>query len=230
MDHNIIVLDLETRRSADDCRYCCKPMKTLDSNASCGNSFTHCAIGWDNKAALGLSVGCYYSSSTQKITWFDEASLETTVSDLTYYHGDAILVSFNGIGFDFPLMCELLRERHGLLEHNETTRFCVAFEERASESYDILAEIWKADPEDRFARSNSLDAISQANGLGAKLSHGAQVPRDWAAGRWANVLNYCADDVYKTKALFDLVASGQPLQRPGKAPLYIRDPFIQEKP
>jgi hypothetical protein len=96
---------------------------------------------------------------------------------------------------------------------------CDAFKALAAISYDILAEIWRVDPKRKFERGlNSLDAIAQANGLGAKLSNGAQAPRDWAAGRHADVVNYCADDIYKTMALFETICTtGQILRGDGKA-------------
>jgi predicted PolB exonuclease-like 3'-5' exonuclease len=135
------------------------------------------------------------------------------------------MVSFNGIQFDFPLMRGILRRM--LVEsplpisdpsQADLNDLCNEFKSRAAQSYDILAEIWRVDPKRKFERGlNSLDAIAQANGLGAKLSNGAQAPRDWAAGRHADVVNYCADDIYKTMALFETICTtGQILRGDGK--------------
>ena len=101
---------------------------------------------------------------------------------------------------------------------------CDTFKIHCAQSYDLLDQIWHQDPEDRFQKDNSLDAISQASGLGAKLSHGAQAPRDWRAGHYAQVLNYCQDDVLKTKALFEMVCAGQPILRGNGLPITLPIP------
>ncbi len=195
-DKNIIVLDLETLHSADGV-----------------------PSGWTNKPALGLSIGCYWDYSDQRIHWFDRESLEATVRLLVARQ--PLMVSFNGIGFDFPLMRGILRQEVEL-----TMGMCDQFKILAADSYDILLEVWKADPAGRRKRGlNSLDAISQASGLGAKQSHGAQAPKDWKDGKVADVLNYCQDDVYKTKALFELAVDGKPITRGNGEEMLLPDPF-----
>jgi hypothetical protein len=205
---NTIVLDLETARSADDCRHCGSPFDSGNHALGIGHGFEK--IGWDDKAALGLSIGCYWDYADSRIHWFDTPGLIEVIR--LFVERMPLLVSFNGIGFDFPLLRELLLHASQTgFELSEAAVMAISFEAlyTAPEfSYDILAEIWKVDPARKFEPGlNSLDAIAQANGLGAKLSHGAQAPRDWALGRYASVLNYCQDDVYKTKALFELIVS-----------------------
>ena len=216
MSDSIIVLDLETARSADDCRHCekpkddHKPKRAVESQLFCfdGPEYSFEPIGWNNKPALGLSIGGYYDYADGIVHWFDEHSLEPTMAYLV--ERQPLMVSFNGIGFDFPLMRGILRQRADE-RANETVNMrlsplCDAFKALAASSYDILAETWRADPVRKFERGlNSLDAIAQANGLGPKLSHGAQAPRDWQAGKHADVINYCQDDILKTKALFELI-------------------------
>ena len=222
---NIIVLDLETARSAEDCRHCdepqdmhgsgtagwCRPYENISVG---GTGEVYTPIGWDNKPALGLSIGGYYDYEDSRIHWFDEYNLEGAVETLV--ERQPLMVSFNGIGFDFPLMRGILRRRAQHIrinsiedmfdKANSLNYYCNLFKELAANSYDILAEIWKADPDRKYERGlNSLEAIAQANGLGPKLSHGAQAPRDWQAGKHADVVNYCQDDVLKTKALFELI-------------------------
>jgi hypothetical protein len=221
---NTIVLDLETANSAQDCLYCGQPEDAHDPLAGgllCprrhgGNGEKFTSIGWHNKVALGLSIGCYWDYADARIHWFDTHTVERAVVQ-EVVDRQALLVSFNGIGFDFPLMVGLLR-RHAITLPKEIgvalLKLCAEFETLCEASYDILAEIWKLDEQSKYARGvNSLDAIAQANGLGAKLSNGALAPRDWAAGRYADVLNYCQDDTLKTKDLFELVLRGQPILR-----------------
>lgn len=220
---HVVVLDLETLWSADDCRHCGHPedahmISTLAGGNYCppGQMRTgYERLGWDAKAALGLSVGCYWSYADSRIYWFDMHTLQATMQ--AFIDQQLLMVSFNGIGFDFPLMRALLYDCADKAstedDRQPLLRLCADFTVLCASSYDLLAEIWKQDPDDKYARSNSLDAISQASGLGAKLSHGAQAPRDWQARRYANVLNYCQDDVYKTKSLFEMICRGEPIIR-----------------
>ena len=217
MPNDIIVLDLETARSADDCKHCRQRKEEHRSESSLchyyvGSDASYEPIGWTNKPALGLSIGGYYSYVDDRIHWFDEHNLEATI--VKFVDEQPLMVSFNGIGFDFPLMRGILRQREGKKEVDQIDGLnelrlgvlCDAFKTLAANSYDILAEIWQADPSSKFKKGlNSLDAIAQANGLGAKISHGAQAPRDWAAGKHADVINYCQDDILKTRALFEKV-------------------------
>lgn len=224
MPRNIIVLDLETARSAEDCKHCgdARPAH-FEPDAVCVTERREETkfepIGWGNKPALGLSIGGYYSYVDEYIHWFDEHNLTSTIERLVAKK--PLMVSFNGIGFDYRLMRGIVRRRAEPLaldgyqeEAQGLTDLCDAFKLLAANSYDILAEIWHADPRSRFTRSlNSLDSIAQANGFGPKLGNGAQAPRDWAAGRCANVMNYCSLDIYLTKWLFDMICEGKPIAR-----------------
>jgi hypothetical protein len=100
---NVVVLDLETMRSAQDCRLCYEAKDDHMGNP-CGAHYT--PIGWDDHALLGLSIGCVWSFKRGAPGWFDVYTLEATVRD--FVESQPLLVSFNGIGFDFPLMRALL--------------------------------------------------------------------------------------------------------------------------
>ena len=209
---NIVVIDLETAFSADDCRHCgdqraCNVTSQLQCMGDPTNRFT--PIGWDDKANLGLSIGGYYRYRSDRVFWFNEANLEQTVSILI--EEQPLMVSFNGVNFDYPIIEEVLRQRaqsdvspdivdkyylHGLAD---------SFMPLAANSYDIFAEI-RASGQAKSGQT-TLGALCEANGLGSKLSHGAQAPRDWQDGKHADVINYCSDDIYKTKALFELISS-----------------------
>lgn len=224
-EKNIVVLDLETAKSADDCKHCGATARqhTLTTEYHCE---TFEEIGWDNKAALGLSIGCYFDYRDSHIHWFDIHALEETMQK--FVETQPLLVSFNGKSFDFPLMQACLTQipnypnwvvDRGILEQN--------WQDLCAASYDILAEIWKVDPRSKFTRGlNSLNAISRANGLGDKLSHGAEAPRRWARGEYAHVLNYCQDDVLKTKALFEQIVTIEKILRGDHKPIILRSPFL----
>ena len=176
---NIIVLDLETARSAKDVEG-----------------------GWQNKASLGLSIGGYYDYFIDRIQWFDLHSLIDTISYLTTHK--PLMVSFNGVAFDFPLMRAVVRHNFPPQVADEAEPMLQEFKALAAGSYDILAEIWRADSVGKYEKGlNSLDAIAQANNLPAKLGTGEEAPRWWAAGEHALVLNYCAHDIWLTRKLFE---------------------------
>lgn len=213
---NIIVLDLETAHSAGELE-----------------------TGWKDKIALGLSIGCFWSYPNNVMHWFDMYNLLDTVRVLVA--DQPVMVSFNGISFDFDLICALIHDYADDMSRcpqNNIELFIrsqeilhalgAAFDDLASRSYDILAEIWKIDPENRFNSSlNSLNVICQQSGLGPKLSSGAQAPKDWQAGRIAKVLNYCQDDVQKTRELFEMICRGNPIIRGDGQPILMPRPRIQ---
>jgi hypothetical protein len=244
---NCIVLDCETRASADDCRYCGHDVDTHRWGVNVSPSTPApttliCRhfekIGWEDKVALGLSIGCYWDYQDGLCHWFDPHTLEATMRLCVAWQ--PLLGSFNGRQFDFPLMRGLLRRQadammqaqeagEGQLDAEELIALCDAFKVLCATSYDLLAEIWKADPARKFERGlNSLEAIAQASGLGPKLSHGAQAPRDWRNGHIAKVLNYCQSDVYLTKTLFEMVCEDKSIIRGDGLPLLLPRPVFEE--
>lgn len=217
---NTIVLDLETLHSAEDCRLCgaTKKRHAMDFQ---GEYHQYRPFGWDNPPALGLSIGAYWDHSDSRLHWFDRMTLEATVQ--LFVTRQPLLVSFNGIGFDFPLMRGLLRQQADGDANQALVSICDAFEMLYTTSYDILAEIWKADPARKFERGlNSLGVISEANGFGQKEMDGAMAPRLWTQRRYAEVIAYNVGDVLKTKGLFEQICTqgtilrgdGQPIELP----------------
>lgn len=235
MPSNVCILDLETQHSADDCRWCMAPDAQHHADGACAawegerppaSVHQFAPIGWDAKLALGLSVGCYWDGADAQLHWFDPPTLEATVR--LFVARQPLLVSFNGITFDFALMRALLRHEaeRRRLNDDETAPtvdhaaeragalmdLCDAFKTLCSTSYDILRELWKQDPTRKHERGlNSLDALCRANGLPVKEMTGAEAPRLWREGRYAEVIQYNAGDAMRTKALFTMICAGQPI-------------------
>lgn len=187
---NIAVLDIETRRSA----------KEVEGE-------------WTNKAGLGISIGGYYDYQSEMIWWFDERTVIDAIELLLIHR--PLLVSFNGIAFDFALMRAVVRHTGEPLD-DDTEKMLQAFKTWVkAESYDILAEVWRADAEGKYARGlNSLDALARANGLPPKTGNGEEAPIWWREGQHARVLNYCSHDIWLTRQLFELLAeTGGVVQR-----------------
>lgn len=213
---NIIVLDLEVLNSPEWCKHCLQeslahePLTGACRRKSIGQTFSK--IGWEDYNLLGIAIGCYYDYQDDRYHYFDSRDLERIMTQ--FLQRKPLMVSFNGKHFDFPLMATCLQ--------SATTADTWAPMQRPwasliESSYDILYEIWQVDPITRFHTGNGLDAISQANGYGAKEMHGAYAPVTWRTGRYVEVVEYCTGDVWKTKKLFEQAGWGEPIRRPAGA-------------
>lgn len=239
---NVVVLDIETLKSADDCRHCgtAKEAHAPDQRRGDGSLWvwpcpdgrpaSYAGIGWERKADLGLSIGCYWSYADMRLHWFDRHTLEATMR--LFVEAKPLLVSFNGIQFDFSLMRGLLRQQADdghecALWGDQVRLLCDQFKALCASSYDLLAEIWTLRPEDKLVRGlNSLDVLCRANGLPLKEMDGASAPRLWAQGRYAEVLTYCAGDVERTRLLFEMVCAGKPIIRGDGESLRLPPPML----
>lgn len=201
---NICVLDLEIAHSPDEL-----------------------PTGWDDKAALGLSIGCYYHYGDGLVHWFDTHIVHHTMTTLLME--EPLIVSFNGRNFDAMVMWEVsegeIIDHGGSLMGRESPGDWFNLWRN---SYDILHECWRLVDRRRQPRgSHTLDALCAANGLGQKTGNGALAPQLWQQGCIAAVLNYCQQDVMLTKALFEhLLAHDGVLQRPGLSPLRLPLPDL----
>lgn len=210
MPSSVLVLDCETLHSASQCATC-----LAWDGQGCGHNTP---IGWRDYQALGLSIGCAYAPAEAHWTIFDGPLLVAFLSRCVAQ--ESCLVTFNGRGFDLPLLCRLVQDAETLRE-----------EVLALPHYDILHAIWQVDPVGKFTKGNSLDAVSQANGLPAKTGHGALAPQWWAAGQVAEVINYCMHDVWLTYQLYDKICRGEPLARGGDlAPVTLPLPAWEAAP
>lgn len=238
-EYNVVVLDVETLQSADDCRHCGQSQDVCSARRGNAPTYMHDfeSIGWDNYAELGLSIGCIYSYDIDRYEFFDMHTLEATMRELV--EQQPLLVSFNGKQFDGPLLCAVLHQQvvqgfptteQEAQDQSSIASLCNATALLWSESYDILGEIWDADPARKFECGlNSLGAISQANGYGAKEMDGTMAPRLWAQGHHAEVATYCMANVWKTRKLFEqIVDTGEILRGDGQ-PIRLRAPFAKEQ-
>lgn len=196
----IIVLDLEVANSPDDV-----------------------PSGWNDKRALGLSIGGYYSYVDGEIHWFDQENLAETMQKIV--EQQPCIVSFNGIGFDSLVMAECI----DLDPTMRTTASGIITEfvdgpwhSLWRSSYDILAEIWKRYGRNTERGLNSLDSILAANGLRPKTGHGAWAPKLWQQGKIAEVINYCQNDILRTKELFELISRQEGRLQRRTGPIHIR--------
>lgn len=214
---HIVVFDTETLRSAHDCLYCGQALD--DPRAAtlgpCVAGQVHTPIGWDRKQHLGLSIACWFDYKDMAYHWFDVHTLEATIR--RWVHSQPLLVSFNGLEFDGPLLRTLLRrclpqpDTHPEGAASVLHALCADFAALILAGYDVLQACWQAVPRpQRTKGAFTLDALSQANGYGSKTMPGALAPRLWAQGRYAEVIEHNYQDVVKTRNLFEhIVRTGR---------------------
>jgi hypothetical protein len=213
---NIVVVDVETLRSAEDCLRCARPRE--DHSLAAEVRFAHACpgyepIGWDRKGVLGLAIGCAFDYQDMALHWFDAHTLDAQMRQ--WVARQCLLVTYNGLNFDGPLLRAVLRSRCApdTPEHAVLMGLCNAFKALCLGGYDLLQAIWERVPREARGRGrHTLDAMSQANGYGTKPLTGVEAPRLWAQGRIAEVLDYCAGDVTKTRQLFEQVQQTGMLQ------------------
>jgi hypothetical protein len=156
----------------------------------------YCA-GWDDHANMGISVIGAHDGQRMRVFCRDNLDAFYRLAE------DAdILVSFNGIAFDNKVI-------------EATTGFVVD----EGKCFDLLAEMWAADGLGReFTgeknRGYGLDATCERTFGLRKTGYGGFAPVEWQRGEYGKVIDYCLNDVYLTRRLFDLVAEGTMLMGP----------------
>jgi DEAD/DEAH box helicase domain-containing protein len=129
----------------------------------------------------GLACAVVYDSETDRYHVYDKHSLDQLVFHLRTAD---MVVSFNGDGFDFPLLEALYKDDLDIFV-----------------SYDILQAVW--DILGKKTKGYKLaDIVFRTLGLD-KTGDGASAPKLWQEGRVAEVIDYCINDVYITKKLFE---------------------------
>ena len=145
--------------------------------------------GWHDYEGMGISVVCGYDYYTDRYRVFMEDNFEELRDVFREHPGP--FVGFNNIGFD-----------NRLLRANDI------FPDDGR-CYDILKEIWVSAglaPEFQYPShiGYGLDDVLQVNFNGLQKSgNGAQAPVLWQLKQYAQVVDYCLDDVRLTKKVLD---------------------------
>lgn len=164
----ILTFDIEIKN--------CVPDKDVPNNPA----FKYCQ-GWDDKAGMGISfLGAHADWRDVKVTMFDEHNLEYFIMLIA----EADLVTgYNIFGFDTPLIKATLAR----LGMGESTGM-------AGKCYDIFADIKKA-LGNRFPKGWTLENVAQSTLGYGKAGDGAEAPRLWQQGRYAELFNYLTQDL-----------------------------------
>jgi len=160
--------------------------------------------GWEDHEGMGISVICAYDYATGRFRVFTKSNRDE-FSDLS---ADRCLVGFNNRGFDN----KVLSKCWGIF---------------AVESIDILVGIWKGaglGPDFNYKTHGGygLDACCETNFGVKKTGNGALAPVDWQLGKIGNVIDYCLNDVYLTKRLFETIQTVGEIRNPKNTSEFIK--------
>ena len=164
----IVTFDLEIEKSVDE-------VGGWDG-ARQGKAGMSCCV----TSSIEASPGDFCSRAT-KINLWDRHTMEGLVALLET--ADTI-VSFNGIGFDLPVISALYGR-----------------EVKPKKHFDILAQIWTALRGKKY-KGWGLDPVCQRTIGRGKTGSGEHAPILWMQGRYAEVFDYCLRDVELTEDLY----------------------------
>lgn len=130
--------------------------------------------------ALGLSALCLYDTRTERYHVYDALTLDDAVRHLELAD---LVVGFNSREFDKPCIEGIIGRRLELGAH------C-----------DLLAEVWR-----RVGRKKGykLSQICERTLGLEKNGSGASAPQLYAEGRYAELFDYCLNDVHITRMLYN---------------------------
>lgn len=154
---------------------------------------------WDAHDQMGIACLCAPTmaqclSANSGAELYREAIFftEQTIGNAEYYFNQfALLVSYNGLSFDVPL----LRANGCFLDDARHYDLCDTFK-RAS------------------GKRASMDNLAGANDLPRKTGHGANAPVMWQRGQRREVVEYCFSDCIVLAHLFARVLETGQLQNP----------------
>lgn len=172
-------------------------MDTLVFDIETQNFFTDPGVGWDNFAALKISVVGAYSYMQDKYFAFKENEMEK-IAEL--FHGARKIVGFSINRYDIPVLnlyFQRLPARAGVALSGVEGQATPNLWEK--ERIDLLQEIEMA-----AGQRVSLSKLAEAN-LGVKKDrHGSEAIGLYKEGKIDELKEYCLNDVRLTKELYDL--------------------------
>ena len=132
---------------------------------------TLCEAPVDPDRALATAVAHHW--------WRDDNSRGSNPFEplLELFDAAELIVAYNGIGFDFPLL-----RKH----YTDAARYC----SHRAKCHDPMLRI-----KHTYDEMPKLDALLAVNGLPTKTSEGLEAIRMWEQGRREELRAYCAEDV-----------------------------------
>ena len=152
---DIVYFDLETQRTAND------------------------VGGWGNKAKMGISVACTFSTKANEYFIYTEDESSELIKQLV--RAD-LVVGFNHISFDYEVLMG-----QAIMDFRDQVR-----------SLDLLVELEK-----KLGHRIKLDAVAEATLGSSKTADGLEAIRWWQQGKIAEIAEYCCYDVKVTKCIHE---------------------------
>jgi DNA polymerase III epsilon subunit-like protein len=172
-------------------------MDTLVFDIETQNFFTDPGVGWDNFAALKISVVGAYSYLQDKYFIFEEHEMEKLAE---LFDSSRRIVGFSMNKYDVPVL-------HHYFQRLQIPAPNIWEKERV----DLLEEI-----EMTAGQRVSLSRLAEAN-LGVKKDrHGSEAINLYNEGRMDELKEYCLNDVRLTKELYDLYRKQRFFMMPDK--------------
>lgn len=137
--------------------------------------------GWEDLRNGGGGVSCLvlWSAATGRPHLFDQNTLSDSISMI---EASDVVLTFNGVGFDIPVLEGVSGRTIHLKEH-----------------LDLLQLIWEAIGKESGYKLT--ECASRALGI-EKNGDGLLAPQLAEDGKWAELLDYCLHDVHLTRNLF----------------------------
>jgi DEAD/DEAH box helicase domain-containing protein len=163
-----------------------------------------CSNGWNSHDEMGISVLVIFDYATMRYRVFDDKNSQEALHILKSYD---LVVEFNTVNFDWKLI-------------NATWK---SDEIRASKDFDVLREIWlgKGLNPNKFEPSThggyKLDDVAFETIGMRKTANGALAPIMFQEGKFAELVDYCIEDVRIEKTLFEFAATYGYVVRNGRA-------------
>ncbi len=171
-------------------------LDTLVFDIETQNFFTDPDVGWDNYAALKISVVGVYSYLEDRYSTFEEHEMDKLAE---LFRDAKRIVGFSMNRYDVPVL------NHYFQRIKDAPRLW------AMDRVDLLEEIELA-----TGHRISLDRLAEAN-LGArKTHHGSEAGELYREGKMDELKEYCLNDVKLTKELYDLYRKQYALLVPNK--------------
>src|ERR1700722_17604809 len=159
-------------------------MDTLVFDIETQNFFTDPDVGWDNYAALKISVVAVYSYLEDRYFTFEEHEMDKMAE---LFKDAKRIVGFSMNRYDIPVLNNYFQRLPGAPKLWEMERV------------DLLEEIEMA-----TGSRVSLDRLANANLGLSKTHHGSEAITLYRDGKMEELKEYCVNDVKLTKELYDL--------------------------
>lgn len=162
--------------------------------------------GWQSHDEMGIACLCLYDYHTGRYRVFDDNSKYPCIEILNTYE---YVVGYNTVNFDWKVVLA-------------SWNFPLSISPRTSKDFDILREIWKSkglDPDVFRPQTHGgvkLDDVAYETIAMRKTLNGEMAPQLYQQKRYAEVIDYCIEDVRIEKTLFEHVVQKGYVMRNGK--------------